>query len=376
MNPINRDNVYVNCTITNNSQLISIEGLPTTLSDNFSNASFNIVKSQPILQSPYLYYMSIIRADIPLLNIPICVFPVIYGNTGNPNLSPLVIGIKYLGTYYPVNIVYTPEDLTQTPPVQINPNKQIITPYYFVYTYNHIIQLLNIALNQAYINAGSPSGILSPYLYYNASNPNTSVNLVVPQAFVNDGAEIFINSWTLNYLNSFTYSFYGVNQPYGADYIFNLTYVTPEDSYTVNGNSNTFYRYQSQFSPLQYFSNIKKVVIVCDGMPLNYESVPAFDSSNDNQNSYSNFSNIALDIDLTFQSPEDAVGILHFSPYVYKLIDLVSLDPMYKLNVSVYFQDSLNNLYPIQLNPYSSINIKIAFFKKSLFGSSYLLNKV
>lgn len=131
------NNVYVNVVI--NSQL-STAGL--------TRAVYSINNTLEILHKPSDWYMSIIRFVVPLNLVPLYIIPII-PNQSNPNLTPIIIGISYNGIDYPQPVIYVSDDTVLTAPVQNKPT-QVITPYYFVYTFQNLIDAYNTALLAAY----------------------------------------------------------------------------------------------------------------------------------------------------------------------------------------------------------------------------------
>ena len=146
------DNVYLNVIFENSST-----GAPGSRQSSIP-LQYNVTKTLPILDKCSDYYCSIIRFDIPLGEIPIIIVPVIPNQTPptNPNLTPWVIGINtgsdnhIGGTDFPVSVIYSPNDLDPlfNPPPEQNQPTQIITPYYFCYDFQNIINDINYALQQ------------------------------------------------------------------------------------------------------------------------------------------------------------------------------------------------------------------------------------
>ncbi len=84
----------------------------------------------------------------------------------------MIIGINYNNTNYYENIIYVPDN-NLTPSVQ-NQKNQVITPYYFIYSYQNLLIAINEAIATQYAafvttNPIAPQAIadLSPYFYYN-----------------------------------------------------------------------------------------------------------------------------------------------------------------------------------------------------------------
>ena len=146
-----KDNIYLNIVINGNTPKYNPNpALPPTGEEDVF-AEFNVVKSEPYLDKPSDYYCAVIRYVIPLQSVPIFIMPII-PNQPNPDLSTMLFGMIYLGTRYPKYVQYFPDN-TLTAPVQNQPD-QVITPYYYVYSYSHLIQNVNLDLASIWVTSG------------------------------------------------------------------------------------------------------------------------------------------------------------------------------------------------------------------------------
>ena len=168
---------------------------------------YNTTNTLIILDNPNGYYCSVIRFVIYLNNIPLFIF-LIVPNQGNPNLSTLVVGISYNNNNYFQNIIFS-ADNNLIPPVQ-NQLQQVITPYYYVYSYQNLITAINTSLLAQFnifaaANPGAPqAGFPAPYFYYNSSTQ--LITLVTHQSWVITGATealIYMNNSLATFLDAF-----------------------------------------------------------------------------------------------------------------------------------------------------------------------------
>src|SRR5580692_10310294 len=93
------DNVYLN---------ISFQ--PPYLSNGPYLLDYNVTKDTPILSRMLDYYLSVIRFDIPLEELPITIAPPLPDQNPSdmtyPNKLFLIIGINYNGDDFPENVIY------------------------------------------------------------------------------------------------------------------------------------------------------------------------------------------------------------------------------------------------------------------------------
>src|SRR5271167_3044289 len=136
------DNIYVNVVISPflmNSGVFEIA------------AEYQVTKTIPILSKCNDYYCSIVNFRIPLNDIPLFIMPIV-PNQPNSNLTTFKIGITTGGIDYSQSVIYVSE--TGAPvPLQNQPT-QVITLYYYVFSYQNLITAVNTALAAAFLASG------------------------------------------------------------------------------------------------------------------------------------------------------------------------------------------------------------------------------
>ncbi len=356
------DNVYLNISINHPGANYS-PGFNST-NEQPVLAVYDVTKDTPILDQPGNYYLSVIKFDIPLTTIPLLICKVI-PNQPNPDLCQMSVGINYLGVNYAVNLIYTAEN-TLLPPVQSNV-KQVITPYYYVFSYQTILRMFNFAFHDVWVTSGLDvafPALRSPFVFLNEATG--LLDVVVPAPFVGlNPPKLFMNQSSANYLSAFETKFYGYNQPFGRDYDFVLNGglpAQPDTFYDIGGV--TYYRYSQDYSTLENWAILRKLLITSTGLPTNNEYIPSR-SDNDAQNA-------SMPIISDFTPIVNAIGdnsaICYYVPTSqWKLSDMTAGSPIQRVDLQVYWEDANNNIYPLYVPLYQQINIKIAFLNKRLY---------
>lgn len=369
------DNVYLNVVFNNISS-----GAPGSVEDSVI-ASYNVTKTLPIVDKCSDYYCSIVRFDIPLSTIPIIIVPII-PNQGNPNLTTYVIGITLAGTDYPEPVIYTP--LNNSPvPVQ-NQITQVITPYYYIFGFQDLINDINEALHVSFAAAGSPGGSgQDPFFWY---NPQTQlISLYVSAAFIASGATIFMNTYLDSLLDGFQVFFNGFNQPNGHDYTFVIANPTsnPISYYPYGYPMNVafsvppvYYQFQQQYNVITYWFSLSKLIIATNTIPINREFIPGYNPDN-SQNGQATSFPIITDFVPELDFSNESRSIAYYNPTSqYRLVDMNSDTALYKIDLQILWEDRLGNLYPLYLKVNQTASVKLAFLKKSLYrGTNRLLVK-
>ena len=351
------DNVYLNVTFNHNPQ----DG------NGASQAIYNVTKSTPILPKCSDYYCSVIRFDIPLDMVPLFIMPIVNGQN-DPNLSSLIIGMTDPtngNLPVPVNVVYVPQSNEPIPP---NPNpQQVVSPYYYVYSINHVIDMINVALASAWGIASQPGGgTQPPYFYY---DPSTQlISLVIATAFTGSGSTIFMNNELATFLDGFQLYSHGNNNAYGRDFDFVLTYYDNNAYAPYAGmvaSPDIFYRFTQEYNVIPMWCQLRKILILTNNIPVASEFVQVSGPVDNGQNV---MMPIITDFVLSFNTAGESRSIAVYNPSSqYRLIDLVSSNPLQTIDLRVYWADRLGNVYPLTLSLYQQASVKIAFLSKKLY---------
>jgi hypothetical protein len=357
------DNIYVNIsfypTIQNNLQSSIIP------------LNYTVNKTIPILDNCSEYYATIVKFDMPLQSIPVTIFPVI-PNQSNPNLSPIIVGILNSGTQYLQNVIYTsPWEITIFPPPIQNQPTQVVTPYYYVFSYDLMIKMINNALAIAYTNSGL--GGTAPYFIYDASTQ--LISLIVSSLFNSAiGPQVIVSNRIFQYIdqiattllevtptfnNLYTYNVYGlVNESYGyAQYA-----IAPM-------NPPAFYKITQGATTVMNWNPLRKILFLTNLIPIHYEQTPSTNIILENSG-VSNSIPLMIDFTPNVEKAQDNRSIAYYNPGgygSYRLVDMTTNTPLYKIDVKVYWQDINNNIIPFIIPSYQQANIKLGFIRKSLY---------
>jgi hypothetical protein len=395
------DNIYLN--IVFDTPDINSTGTPTAPPSGEQSIpmEYSTNKTLAIVDKCSDYYCSVIRFDIPLYEIPLFVMSIVPGTQQtqlghpNPNLTPFIIGIFYNGNYYSTNLIYTPFN-NIVPPVQ-NQSVQVVTDYYYVYSTQLLINMINTTLASLWITAGLAAQfptLTAPYFNYDPSSELISLIVPRPFSFLTAPATtiplIFINVSLLRYLDSFDWFFVGYNQPFGADLFFVCTNITPinppspippqiypteKNAYAPFGTTPTnppsYYIYPETYSSILYWSSLRKIILTSGTIPITYENIP----SNDNGGLAVSLP-ILTDFVVPISKNGDGRTIAYYTPTAqYRLVDMNSDQPLFKVNIKVYWEDIYLNRYPLYISVGQVASVKIGFFRKTLYKGAKMTLK-
>lgn len=366
-----RDNYYVNINLNN------IEG-GTNNTFGSQQASFESNNTNPILDKSSDYYCSVLRFDIPLNAIPILIMPIQPLPNTNVNLSTLVIGINYSGNNYPTSLIYTSEHFNIQAPLT---NTDPLSVYYWVYSYGHFITMLNTALETSWVNSGlsvAYPSFDSPYFIYDA--PTGLISLIVPNIFTGSSHPIiYMNTALIKYLDGWYTNTWGANSPNSRDYDFVTDsqikpYYFNGPTTTTTGSSTSwdaplYYQFQQEYNTLGYWSVLRKILITTNTIPIAYE----WTTSNDTQ--ATRFPVLTDFVPIVEKNGQSRSIAYYLPSSQYRLVDLISDAPLQKLDLKFFWESIDGDTFPLLLTPRQQLNLKLGFFKKSLYKNKNLLLK-
>lgn len=210
----------------------------------------------------------------------------------------------------------------------------------------------------------------APYFYY---NPATQlITLVVANAFIAapDNPQIFQNEFSRGYLDAFHFQILNFFSPIGKDMIFILT-DTHQNNQAVDPPFTTpSTLFTQEYVYINSWFSLRKIVVTSLSLPVRSEYVPSVASNGNLGADVSSTLPIVTDFVPNLVSPGDERSIAYYYPTSqYRLIDLISDTPLTKIDLTFYWEDTLGNLYPIFITSRQQVSAKIAFIKKSLYGS-------
>ena len=359
------DNVYFNTSFTHKS----FDG------SNNSRAYYVANKTTPIVDKAEDYYMSIVQFSIPLDQVPILICPVLTTN-GNSNTTPLVIGIRDFSAnvYYAQNLIWTPELTNEPVVVQTGGANQIITPYYYMYSYETLINMFNSALQLAFTaydtaNPGNPhTGLPCPFFVYDANSQ--LISLVAHQSWITHNPltqSIYINNEGYTFLDSLPSIIYpnSVNSAIEDNVLtvyFNGINGFPSSSYPTTP---TYVRMLQDYSTLFLWASVRKIVITSGSLPINFEQTPIF--NNENPDQFNSLPIIADFVPNVGQTAGESRQIAYYVSQFYRLIDLTGGTPLNKIQFEIFWADKQNNLYQLEISNYQEATLKVVFVHKSLY---------
>lgn len=343
--------------------------------------SFSDTRDTPIINDGSMYKLSIVKFQLSTFQIPSLYFQ-IARNQDNINLGAYTVTLEYddnFGTPYPnsgaTNLLWEPQnpDIPLPSPPSTNTNgTQEFTEYYWTFSWQHFIDIVNTALQTAMsaLIASVPAlgGIEAPFMSWDSDSEKAVIYAreshfnsdVFPRVNIYFNRPLYALFNTFNFINydspridglqhKLLMKRYGgeksvVLPSFGADYLIK----SPQEISTVS-NFSPCESIVFSSSTLPVVSNdLSLPIIFIDGQQINLGKT------------YSNSEKIITDI----SSIDDAYkpSILYVPSSEYRYISMFNNNtPIKQIDVNVWWRDYLGFLRPLYLPPGGNASIKILF---------------
>lgn len=373
----NADHIYYDLTLRNFQ----------SLNREFQQLKFNETRSIPYVPNASEYVLSIVRFTVESFTLPSFQAD-IEPNQGNRDLMIQSITLEYDdGSGNPIFVqqplIWVPT-ITITPPNPPNSNPdglQSISPYYYSYSYQHVIDICNTAFTSAMNSliavipalSGQPSpffgwsdNIASLYCLDSLYSDSIVPSALTPKIniYFNRAMNGLFNSIP-TFRNSITATFGRINRVL-VNPMFGTNVITNSQ---INSNNPTIVVRQ-EYSTISNWQPVLQIVFTSNTLPIypNALSAPLVLRDGQQINFTSNnsaFANILTDLSAFDQSAKPTV--VYTPTAEYRRIDLQSVNqPLSNLDINVYWRDKNGRLIEFILGSGACCSMKILFEKKHL----------
>jgi len=374
---------------------------------------FDFLQSQPSNNNPFVYKNSqVLKYQGTWLSgtlyqyVPVPNNKNYYFAPSNITAYSIGLSINYSdgSKYYSSKtIIYEPENTTaEFPPAPVT-TQVVSNEYYYVYTYEHWVRLINITLYQCFnqlktnlLTVGKTLTGYAPYMTYEASSGLFNMYYDTTLFGINYQSSGYppINSPAMNlYCNDNFYglfsSFNSISVALPVTYSFQNNTEEPNIFIVenkLNSNiwkpnaftgfptlANSYYKMaQNYVSTNSLWSPISSIVFTTGQLPILNETSSSpvkFGSANNNTSTIANnFSPVIADVALNLKRAEDYSNLIFYEPSgEYRMASMLggSNGEIVNIDIQVFWKNRLDNkLYPLRMFNYSNVSMKMLFRKK------------
>lgn len=371
------DIVYYNLSIStltpNNSGVIYGPSQFPTRAENVNSST----TTQPILKDPSEYYGSIIKMEWPGFTLPIMNF-FVQTPVSDINLGIYSFTLSYNGYNTPQKfLIFTPEaSATLAPPPNPGTATQQMSRYYFVYSVETYIKMLNTALKECVddINANTSPSLGCSYPFFNY-NPNTQfLEFYCEKSFFSPSLATPVEIWfneAMSYV-MFPFPYYSANYGVAGGKDKKLSIVDNMNLQDVSYNGLTYIKNTQPYVDWGYQNLVKKIYVTSNmniTSEIIYVNNPTGDSNVLPLNVITDFT---PDVSSTRDYGLIAKQFIYNATSLYRVFQMNDKTPLYNINVAIFWSDILGNNYPLSLKKGTQFNLKFMFIKKSVFNKFLL----
>lgn len=341
----NDDHVYLDVEITFDDSRESFE-----LS---SPASYRTTKTEAILKNPSDYHIVVDRFSIPGYLLPSYVF--------NP-ADPGFVRLEYDGNTVTQQLIYIPNSVI--------PDN--VPEYYYMYDYQHWIQMLNTAFATAFASLPStPVGSNAPYIVWDTDAQKFI--LYTEEAFydlaLGNPIKIFVNEAIGKLLPFMPYRSFAKETAFPfVDYFQFIIEDYKNNKETINSVDYLFLKQQA-IGTGGAWNPVKSLIFTSQSIPVKNTFTQVNEKGQD-----SNANSLGILIDFKLDISNNALGnrktLLYVPQQNYRRLDLYGTSPLKTLDVNVYWADERGRLLPVRIPRFENVNIKLLFIRKDISSSA------
>jgi hypothetical protein len=344
--------------------------------------NFEEVRGQPIIQNPSDYFFSIVRFHVETTVLPLFI-PQVLAIPSNSDVNKLAYAITLSydlsGVTYDAteNIIYIPENKDVIPPA--TPNNLETSDYYFIYSYQHFINLVNNTFTTAYNNLNAQIIALGatlpsankPFFEWDPYENRAILNADISgyNQALSSPINIYFNTTLFNLFSSFQCFRQGYSGQNEKNFLVRVYSVNNTNIYTLN-SVNYLQMYQ-EFTTTPLWNPVSSLVFTSNFIPVN----PSVQASpliygNDGISTQGIVSDNLLNVLTDFEVPletgqEYRPGVWYAPSAEYRLFDLYGNTPFSQLQISVGWRDNFQVIRPFRLFPGCNATIKLMFRRKA-----------
>lgn len=341
---------------------------------------FSETRDAPIINNASLYKMSVIRFQLDTANLPAYFFQ-IARNQANVDLGAYTVTLEHddgaggISTTNPENLTWVPQNVEAPIPSPPNANQfglQEFTEYYWGYSYQHLLELMNTALAAAMVQlvalVPALAPIEAPFLSWNADSQTATIYAreshydtdVFPQIRIYFNRPLYALFSTFSWLN------FDSPQTNNKQHQLLMSRFDGEKVVVLpNFGIDKLIFSEQEITTIANMSPVSSLVFTSSTLPI-----VANDLSNptvfiDGQQvefgrTYNQSENIITDL----STNEDGFrpNLLYNPTAEYRYVSLLqNTTPIKQIDISVYWRDYLGRLQPFYMPPGTNASIKLLF---------------
>jgi hypothetical protein len=316
--------------------------------------------------------VSVARFHIDTPNLPVFIPEMNFAGSNGLTTTIYTFSMKYSTYYVSKSIDYYPETSWVNWNIEndIYNTQDINSSYYYIYTYQHWVKLMNntlLMLTQM-LNALSNQNFKAPFLEFDV-NSKTFILMADSISFGDNLAspvELYTNTAMQRLLSGFQFQYKTFTPSTPLNYKF-VIHNTGSNNFIMDDGS-IYIQMYSETSPVSLWNPIQSIVFCSVLLPISasFQSpTTPFNSLNYTTSSNANATQIITDFQVAIDGSNNYKNSIDYIPSnEYRFVDMYGNSPLSTIDISVYWKDRGGNLHPLTLTAGSNANIKLLFRRK------------
>jgi hypothetical protein len=362
-------------------------------------AVLNVLRNQPIVTDMSAYVVSICRMSFPALGLPLWCPPLLVNTDYSENATIFSFTLKWTATGTGAGqytsqqqyVVFVPQNTWAKPGTGlVYTSLQTSNPYYYIYNYTAIFQMLSNCLKSAFDNlktavgaggATFPAGAVAPVMYFDRTvgRPvlKCQIDYYDPAVAAGGNAiEIYFNNDMAPILNGMYFNRVANNSSDGADNLF----VISNEVNNIDPADMTMYlfeppcwtaNYLNPINTLQLTTSIPTVYELVQAPNYSYAASPIIPPGGAPTNSVNPSAPILSDLQINLGDIQNTNDIFQYDKQdTWRFSTISATGPLQNFTVKLYWTDFAGNQMSVNLYPGTNFTLKLGFFKRDLFKSN------
>jgi hypothetical protein len=237
-----------------------------------TDCRFYETRNNPYIMCPENYFVSVARFHIDTPNLPVFIPEMNFAGSNGLTTTIYTFSMKYLTYTVSRSVSYYPETswVSWNPENDIYNTQDINSSYYYIYTYQHWVNLMNntlLILTQM-LNAVSNQNFKAPYLEFDV-NSKTFILMADSISFGDNLAspvELYANTALQRLLSGFQFQYKSYIATTPLNYKFVIHY-TGSNNFIMDDGS-IFIQMYSETSPVSLWNPIQSIVFCSVLLPI------------------------------------------------------------------------------------------------------------
>jgi hypothetical protein len=379
--------VYYDLSFINNNTTGTNDPVVLTLSDTRTN---------PYIEDPSDYFVSVARFQIATSALPVFI-PQVQLGQADPNKLVYAVTLTWSNSlntnHYKIttNIIYVCSDSSISTPNPPTSLQDLTSTYYYVYTYQQWLKMINTALLTCYNNlsaavtTGGDAAAFPQFAPFFEYDPNLCVfilnanQLGYDQIVLTNPIKLYFNSSLFTLFNNFQNltltSADAIKYNLPLNYWWNIMIYSMNGTNILQSGANNFIQMYQEGSTIALLNPVESVVLTSGIIPINNENVGIprlFNASKQlvgqTQNN-ANISPIISDFQIEMSPTNQYKPQISYVPNgEYRLIDLYGSSSLSNIQIGVLWKDIFGYFRQFILQPGMQANVKLLFRRKDYYS--------